>query len=49
MSDLNMLRGHGGAERTEVQYRKLLESAGFQWKATHPAGRFGVIEAGVAR
>ena len=29
MSDLNMLRGPGGCERTEGQYRELLEQSGF--------------------
>jgi ubiquinone/menaquinone biosynthesis C-methylase UbiE len=45
MSDLNMLRGPGGCERTEGQYRELLEQSGFALAAVHPAGRFNVIEA----
>lgn len=45
MSDLNMLRGPGGLERTEEQYRELLEQSGFALAAVHPAGRFNVIEA----
>jgi DNA-binding HxlR family transcriptional regulator/ubiquinone/menaquinone biosynthesis C-methylase UbiE len=45
MSDLNMLRGPGGCERTEGQYRELLEQSGFDLAAVHPAGRFNVIEA----
>jgi len=45
MSDLNMLRGPGGMERTETQYRDLLESAGFRTTSIVPAGRFNVIEA----
>ena len=45
MSDLNMMRGPGGAERTERQYRKLVEQSGFALAAVHPAGRFNVIEA----
>jgi SAM-dependent methyltransferase len=45
MSDLNMLRGPGGCERTEGQYRELLEQSGFALAAVHQAGRFKVIEA----
>ena len=45
LSDLNMLRGPGGMERTEAQYRDLLESAGFRTTSIVPAGRFNVIEA----
>ena len=45
MSDLNMMRGPGGAERTKGQYRELLEQSGFALTAAHPAGRFNVIEA----
>lgn len=45
MSDLNMLRGPGGCERTEGQYRELLEQSGFTLALVHPAGRFNVIEA----
>jgi len=47
MSDLNMLRGPGGLERTEQQYRHLLNESGFRPVAVHPAGRFSVIEARV--
>jgi SAM-dependent methyltransferase len=45
MSDLNMLCGPGGCERTEGQYRELLEQSGFALAAVYPAGRFNVIEA----
>src|SRR6185312_8521896 len=45
MSDLNMMRGPGGAERTKAQYRELIEQSGFALAAIHPAGRFNVIEA----
>ena len=45
MSDLNMMRGPGGAERTEAQYRELLEQSGFALAKVYPAGRFNVIEA----
>src|ERR1700730_7787927 len=47
MSDLNMLRGPGGLERTEKKYGRLLDGAGFQQLAVLPAGRFSVIEARV--
>jgi O-methyltransferase domain/Dimerisation domain len=47
MSDLNMLRGPGGLERTQQEYRHLLNEAGFRPVAVHPAGRFSVIEARV--
>ena len=45
LSDLNMLRGPGGMERTETQYRDLLEKTGFRMTSIAPAGRFNVIEA----
>ena len=45
LSDLNMLRGPGGMERTEAQYRDLLGRTGFGITAIVPAGRFNVIEA----
>jgi SAM-dependent methyltransferase/DNA-binding HxlR family transcriptional regulator len=45
MSDLNMLRGPGGCERTKGQYRELLERSGFGLAAVYPAGRFNLIEA----
>ena len=45
LSDLNMLRGPGGQERTEREYRLLLDEGGFQLASIHPAGRFSVIEA----
>jgi ubiquinone/menaquinone biosynthesis C-methylase UbiE len=45
MSDLNMLRGPGGLERTKGQYRELLEQSGFALAGVYPAGRFNVIEA----
>ena len=47
MSDLNMLRGPGGLERTEEEYRHLLNDNGFRPTSSLPAGRFGVIEASV--
>jgi DNA-binding HxlR family transcriptional regulator len=45
LSDLNMMRGPGGLERTSAQYEELLKSAGFQVVRVVPAGRFSVIEA----
>ncbi|WP_063791661.1 methyltransferase [Bradyrhizobium valentinum] len=45
LSDLNMLRGPGGLERTKGQYRELLEQSGFALAGVYPAGRFNVIEA----
>jgi ubiquinone/menaquinone biosynthesis C-methylase UbiE len=48
LSDLNMLRGPGGRERTEKEYVWLLQESGFVHTATYPAGRFSVIEAKVA-
>jgi hypothetical protein len=45
LSDLNMLRGPGGCERTKGQYLELIGQSGFALTAVHPAGRFNVIEA----
>lgn len=45
LSDLNMLLGPGGQERTEREYRLLLDESGFELVSIHPAGRFSVIEA----
>ena len=47
LSDLNMLRGPGGCERTEGEYRALLEQSGFRLMRALPAGRMHVIEARV--
>ena len=44
MSDLNMLRGPGGFERTETEYRTLAESAGFVFSGTSSAGSFNLIQ-----
>jgi ubiquinone/menaquinone biosynthesis C-methylase UbiE len=44
MSDLNMLRGPGGVERTEAEYRELVESAGFTFLGTSAAGTFSLIQ-----
>ncbi|WP_247510365.1 methyltransferase [Bradyrhizobium sp. 157] len=44
MSDLNMLRGPGGVERTEAEYRTLAESAGFVFFSTSGAGAFSLIQ-----
>jgi hypothetical protein len=45
MSDLNMMRGPGGGERTEAEYRALLWQSGFVVTSVAPAGRFSVMEA----
>jgi hypothetical protein len=45
MSDLNMLRGPGGCERTEGEYRTLLAQSGFRMSRVRPAGLMNVIEA----
>jgi hypothetical protein len=47
LSDLNMLRGPGGLERTERQYGHLLGEAGFGKPTIYPAGLFSMIEARV--
>ena len=44
MSDLNMLRGPGGCERTEAEYRSLAESAGFVFARRSSAGSFSLIQ-----
>ena len=48
LSDLNMLRGPGGCERTEREFRELLTKGGFNLNRIVPAGRYCVIEAIVA-
>jgi SAM-dependent methyltransferase len=45
LSDLNMMRGPGGSERTESEYRELLAKGGFKMTRVVPAGRMSVIEA----
>jgi hypothetical protein len=45
MTDLRMLRGPGGAERTEGEFRRLLSEAGFEVRRLVPAGRLRIIEA----
>ena len=44
MSDLNMLRGPGGFERAETEYRTLAASAGFAFARASGAGLFSLIE-----
>jgi hypothetical protein len=44
LSDLNMLRGPGGQERTGREYGELLRDGGFKIGNVYPAGRFNVIE-----
>jgi O-methyltransferase domain/Dimerisation domain len=38
LMDLNMMVMPGGRERTEAEFKALLESAGFRWIATQPLG-----------
>jgi hypothetical protein len=45
LSDLNMLRGPGGCERTESEHRALLSRSGFRVDRIAPAGRYSLIEA----
>ena len=45
MSDLNMLSGIGGWERSEGEFRDLLAKGGFRMECVVPAGRYCVIEA----
>lgn len=46
MSDLNMLAATGGRERSEAEWRGLLEQAGFRLAAVHPVGTdVGIVEA----
>ncbi|PSO15053.1 hypothetical protein C7G42_29645 [Bradyrhizobium sp. MOS003] len=44
ISDLNMLRGPGGRERTEAEYCKLAASAGFTLFGTKDMGIFSLIQ-----
>jgi hypothetical protein len=45
LSDLNMMRGPGGGERTEDEFRELLRKGGFRMTRVLPAGMMSVIEA----
>jgi hypothetical protein len=46
MSDLNMLVVTGGRERSEREWRTLLEASGFQLTGVHPVGSdVGIVEA----
>jgi hypothetical protein len=45
LSDLNMLRGPGGRERSQEQYEALLDQSGFRLRRLVPAGLFSVMEA----
>jgi hypothetical protein len=44
-NDLNMLRGPGGSERTEREFRDVLRKADFTLSRVIPAGPMHVIEA----
>jgi 16S rRNA G1207 methylase RsmC len=48
LSDLNMLRGPGGCERTAREHTELLAKGGFRLTRCVPAGRIDVIEATAA-
>jgi hypothetical protein len=48
LSDLNMLRGPGGCERTEGEYRELLRQSDFRVTRVLPAGRVSIVETVVA-
>jgi hypothetical protein len=45
LSDLNMLRGPGGRERSASEYEDLLNASGFTLKTVTPAGLFSILEA----
>jgi O-methyltransferase domain/Dimerisation domain len=46
MSDLNMLAVTGGRERSELEWKTLLEAAGFRMAGAYPAGNeMGIVEA----
>ena len=45
LGDLNMLRGPGGRERSEAEYRSLLDDSGLRTTRVLRAGRFNLIEA----
>jgi hypothetical protein len=44
MSDLNMLRGPGGRERTEAEYRTLVARAGFSFGVAAGVGSFSLLK-----
>jgi len=44
MSDLNMLRGPGGCERTEAEYRRLAGLAGFAFEGTAAMDPFSLVK-----
>ncbi|HEY2926868.1 MAG TPA: methyltransferase, partial [Albitalea sp.] len=44
-SDLNMLVGPGGRERTREEFAALLESSGLRLERVLDAGSFSVVEA----
>jgi hypothetical protein len=44
MSDLNMLRGPGGRERTEAEYRRLAVLGGFAFERTTGIGPFSLVK-----
>jgi hypothetical protein len=44
LTDLNMLRGPGGCERKESEYRNLVEKAGYSFVSTARAGLFSLMQ-----
>ncbi len=44
MADLNMLAVTGGLERSQIQWRELLQSAGFSLERVLPAGGCSILE-----
>lgn len=44
LSDLNMLRGPGGRERTEAEYRTMVARAGFSFVVTAGVGSFSLLK-----
>jgi hypothetical protein len=44
LSDLNMLRGPGGSERTPSEFGALLAKGDFSLRRVVPTGRYSVIE-----
>ncbi len=45
LNDLNMLRGPGGRERTEEEYRRMVVGAGLSVTSAVPTGRYDVLVA----
>lgn len=48
LDDRNMLRGPGGCERTQNEFRALFAKGGFRMQRAVPTGRYTVIDADAA-